>query len=383
MLLLKQTVDSPIDPGTLQLVGPHVDFSASSQFFSKRLSNQIAPRVYLRVETKEGGALELIYKLSKKNEIFLDEQVVHEGDHTFRLRESMQKKEIIEQVQQVSRLAEFVDDPGGKLDPVLFLQRGLLHLVLTLGGELPSPFQVRPYGVDKFADAFRNIIHVPGLRGNPQRTYTTANVAKTFPGRFNDYVASVVHQWIRLRDKRVSKLGEQLRRLNLTWKVGTVQIDETRVDIKVGRLPRGRRGGAQDLVSIADTGFGISQVLPVLVAMLVARSDQIVYLEQPEIHLHPKAQYELGLIIAESVSEEKNVVVETHSDLVLLGMQTAVAEDLLMAEKTILNWFSRDERTGSTRIVARSMTERGGFEDWPNDFLETRLAAQARFLDKS
>ena len=48
------------------------------------------------------------------------------------------------------------------------------------------------------------------------------------------------------------------------------------------------------MVSIADVGFGVSQVLPVLVALIVAKPGQLVYLEQPELHLHPRAQVALA-----------------------------------------------------------------------------------------
>jgi predicted ATPase len=78
------------------------------------------------------------------------------------------------------------------------------------------------------------------------------------------------------------------------------QKDETQVELKVGRLPHGLQGGAHDLVSIADVGFGVSQALPVLVALLAAEPGQLVYVEQPEIHLHPSAQRALATVLSEA-----------------------------------------------------------------------------------
>ena len=56
---------------------------------------------------------------------------------------------------------------------------------------------------------------------------------------------------------------------------------------KSARMPRRRQGASNDLVSIADVGVGVSQSLPVVVALRTARPGQLVYIEQPEIHLHP------------------------------------------------------------------------------------------------
>ena len=80
------------------------------------------------------------------------------------------------------------------------------------------------------------------------------------------------------------------------------------------------------MVSIADVGFGVSQVLPVLVALIVAEPGRLVYLEQPELHLHPRAQVALAQVLAAAAKRGVRVVAETHSSLLLLAVQTLVAE---------------------------------------------------------
>ena len=57
------------------------------------------------------------------------------------------------------------------------------------------------------------------------------------------------------------------------------------------------------MVNIADVGFGVSQVLPVLVALIVAEPGQLVYLEQPELHLHPRAQVALARVLADAAKQ--------------------------------------------------------------------------------
>ena len=68
------------------------------------------------------------------------------------------------------------------------------------------------------------------------------------------------------------------------------------------------------------------QTLPVLVALLAANDSELVYLEEPEIHLHPRAQAKLADILANAAKRGVRVVAETHSTLLLTAIQTLVAK---------------------------------------------------------
>lgn len=145
-------------------------------------------------------------------------------------------------------------------------------------------------------------------------------------------------------------------------------------------MQRARKGGSADLVNIADVGLGVSQVLPVLVALLVAEPGQLVYIEQPEIHLHPKAQVALAEILAAAAKRGVRVIIETHSSLLLLAIQALVAEGKLDSKLAILHWFRRS-KTGISEISSAELDDKGAYGDWPEDFGETELAIQSRYLD--
>lgn len=170
-----------------------------------------------------------------------------------------------------------------------------------------------------FQKYIRDIIHVPGLRGNPERTYPVTAIGEQFPGTFENYVASVINNWQITKSSKLKDLARYLKILGLTGKVDTKQINDTQVEIRVARLPCNfnPKTKSTEMVSIADVGFGVSQTLPALVALLVAEPEQLVYLEQPEIHLHPRAQAALADILIESANRGVRVVIETHSDLIL------------------------------------------------------------------
>src|SRR5207248_7588784 len=99
----------------------------------------------------------------------------------------------------------------------------------------------------------RGTIHIPGLRGNPERTYVVAAVGSTFPGTFENYAASVIAKW-QAEDANGNLEGvcQDLRELGLTWKVSATPLNDTQVELQVARLPQGPKGRTSDMVSIAD-----------------------------------------------------------------------------------------------------------------------------------
>ena len=134
------------------------------------------------------------------------------------------------------------------------------------------------------------------------------------------------------------------------------------------------------MVNIADVGFGASQALPVLVALRAAEPGQLVYLEQPEIHLHPRARCGLAEALAAAAKRGVRVVVETHSSSLLLSLQTLVAEGKLDPALVKLHWFSRGD-DGSTEITSADVDEAGAFGDWPEDFADVALQNESAYLD--
>ena len=130
----------------------------------------------------------------------------------------------------------------------------------------------------------------------------------------------------------------------------------------------------------ADIGFGVSQVLPVLGALIAASPSRLVYLEQPELHLHPRAQVALARVLADAAKRGVRVVAETHSSLLLLGVQTLVAEGELSPELVKLHWFTRRE-DGVTEVASADLDEVGAYGDWPEKFDDVDIKTQSRYLN--
>jgi hypothetical protein len=225
------------------------------------------------------------------------------------------------------------------------------------------------------------MIHVPGLRGNPERTYPKSTSGPRFPGQFQNYIASIISDWQSAkRSEEFAALGRALGGLGLTPKIETIPSNDSRVEIRVGRLAR-TKTARRDLVSIADVGLGVSQVLPVIVALLAATPGTLVYLEEPKIHLHPAPQVHLAHILADAARRGVIVVAETHSSLLLRGIQTLVARAELDPKIVKLHWFERSEVDGSTTVRSADLDREGAFGPWPSDFGDVSLNAEKEYLD--
>jgi hypothetical protein len=384
LLLLKQTLEASYDPGALLLNGPNVRFTSVDQVLARTKIAQTNFRVAIKI-----GAdlrLELCFeRQSNKKGFAIQSSTIVDRDGKRTLRMEMTSKEIEANIPlEVKRLVEDLSAPDEAgvewtiirnrcfLEPTVRMITGKVRRILT-----PPPNR----SMNTFDSNIRRVIHLPGLRGNPERTYPVTAVGPTFPGTFEKYTASVIAQWqANKHNDNLKRLGTDLERLGLACKVSARPIDDTQVELRVGRLLHSVKGGAADMVSIADVGFGVSQTLPVLVAIHTAAPGQVVYLEQPEIHLHPRAQFTMGQLLADAANRNVRLVVETHSDLLLLGVQTAVAERNLPPELVKLHWFQRDDN-GMTKVDSADLDASGSFGNWSEDFGKTALEAESRYLD--
>jgi predicted ATPase len=122
------------------------------------------------------------------------------------------------------------------------------------------------------------------------------------------------------------------------------------------------------LVAPSDVGFGIGQLLPVLVEGLLDGS-QTIAVEQPEIHLHPRLQAHLADFFIESSRSDRQWIIETHSEALILRLQRRIREGKLNASEVCV-LFVEHGKAGST-ISELRLDNRGQFVDeWPGGFFE-------------
>ncbi len=378
LLMLKQTLEAPYDPGPLLIEGPNVQFTLANQFLSKLISNKRADRFQIRIDHREIDSSYLSTTTTFKK-----------GQRGIQLVEMIRESKSADLLLKLPKHITLYPEMPLKQIESLPSRSGIFERLdvvrcwrcfLRFESQDGHTSQNLTYNLESH---IFNTVHLPGLRGNPERTYKPASTGPRYPGTFENYAASVIHKWQDTADERLETLANALHTLGLTGQVGTKKIDDTRIELQVGRLPlppaSGGEGGGTDMVSIADVGFGVSQVLPVLVALIVAEPGQLVYLEQPEMHLHPRAQVALAQVLAAAAKRGVRVVAETHSSLLLLAVQTLVAKGSLSPELVKLHWFTRGEN-GATEIDTADLDEAGAYGDWPEDFDDVDLKTQSRYI---
>lgn len=418
LLLLKQTLDSTTDPGPLLISGPNVKFTSLGQMFT-RISRQESMKTFEVALKMSLGSFDLELELgfSRESKAKLDiSKAKYEHDiwHTnskvqlalypdipsHKIKAQIPKREIESAEEIAKRYADVMgtvfpkalQDAAGTMlldsDTVsrpqdllwgVRRQRCFLGVSLSSFGTDHYLFNPAFHPNCNFATAITKVIHVPAFRRRIARHHSAIDVGSEFPGTFEDYTAAVVAKWEADGDKRLANLTRSLQEVGLTSGVSTHKLNDAEIELRVARPGRENPAGRPEMLSLADVGVGVSYVLPVLVALEVAEPSQTVYVEQPESHLHPRAAYGLAKALARAANRGVRVIVETHSSLLLLHVQTLVSRGELEPESVGLHWFSLDE-DGFSKIDFVQPDEHGRVGEWPEDFADVELSAHSEYL---
>ena len=121
------------------------------------------------------------------------------------------------------------------------------------------------------------------------------------------------------------------------------------------------------------TGFGLTQVLPIVVAALSADKGGLLLIENPEVHLHPAGQARMGEFLAEVAAAGVQVILETHSDHVLNGIRRAVKKETLAPDDAALHFFQvwqGDEQDSTVQVESPILDRDGNIDTWPEGFFD-------------
>jgi predicted ATPase len=221
---------------------------------------------------------------------------------------------------------------------------------------------------------FSNISYLGPLRKEPQDFYD-ANIRNKFIGNKGEYAAQFLEEEagsvVEFYDIETKKL--QQKTLSEAVKYWICDVFNLAKDIKAEKYKDSfivKVINHYDVEStIRQVGFGISQVLPIIIEGLRMNKNGILILEQPEIHLHPKIQSMLFDFIYSMSLTGKKFVIETHSDHFITRMRRRVAEDNNnLANK--INLVFVEQREAEHLFRKLDLDDMGTFDYFPNDFVE-------------
>ena len=380
LLLIKQTMEAPYQPaGALLLSGPHIQAETAGELVSRIEGNlnEMSVRVtgVNSLSKKEIGC-EMIYESSGLNFSIAAQYSFGENLQKMLLEPNLEFEEIKKRFKKVLPFLE------QSVQSKVVFDNGFLELntlVSIVGNELEVQKTQFAFSIQ---NALSTLFHIPGLRQGPGRNYRATFFENQLKGTFDLYAAGTISQWQQQGNiEALTQLNDYLRRLGLTDSVTAKVKNASEVELNVSRLPAGSKAKPRkaDMVNIADVGIGVSQVLPILVALIAAQDGQIVYVEQPELHLHPRAQVAMAELLAEAANRGVRIIVETHSSLLLLTVQTLIAEEKIKNTDVALHWFARDAK-GATQVKYVQPDEDGAYGEWPEDFGDVELKAQDAYL---
>ena len=163
-----------------------------------------------------------------------------------------------------------------------------------------------------------------------------------------------------------------LDRLDIGYEIKIRSLGDAAKDLFEFRLHDKRRTPPVE-VGLSDVGFGISQILPLVVQSLAA-TDQVISVEQPEVHIHPRLQADLGDLLIEAIQEPRRnqFIIETHSEHLALRLQRRVREGKISPTDISVVYIGRGSN-GATVQPLRLDSEGDFMDDFPGGFFPERL----------
>ena len=218
-----------------------------------------------------------------------------------------------------------------------------------------------------------NLFPMGPFRRPPERWYIFTGTSPQDVGYQGDLLPDLLFR----RRELVEETNKWLERLEIGYVLSVESVGIDSGDLFEVRLrdTRRKKRTNQERVTVAlpDVGFGISQLLPFVVQSLVSEK-QIISIEQPEVHVHPKLQADLGDLLAEAIQKprQNQFIVETHSEHLILRLQRLVREKKIKPEDVSVIYVSRGpEGAKSERL---RLDEEGDFiDEWPDGFFPERL----------
>jgi len=159
------------------------------------------------------------------------------------------------------------------------------------------------------------------------------------------------------------RILEWLQKMELIHSFSLEPIAENRKDYEF----RVKKSPNSSEVLITEVGFGVSQLLPVLVLCYYVPENSTIILEQPEIHLHPRVQSDLADVLIDVVKNRNvQIILESHSEHLLNRLQRRIAEEQISAEDTA--FYFCQINNGTSEIERLKVDEYGNISNWPQDF---------------
>lgn len=129
---------------------------------------------------------------------------------------------------------------------------------------------------------------------------------------------------------------------------------------------------------LTAVGVGVSQVLPILVMGLLAPSNTLLLVEQPELHLHPNVQARLGDFFMGLAKCDKQCLIETHSENLVSQLRYHIVQASEQEKSDCLIYFVDQDNQGAARFNPIEISPQGNILNWPDGFFDETMLQEDR-----
>jgi hypothetical protein len=225
----------------------------------------------------------------------------------------------------------------------------------------------------------KSVLAFAPVRTRPRRTFD--ETASDFDPEGDHIFVLLARLWQEQASPETHRVFDDLK------KFGEESTLFKRIDVR--RLGRKPSDPFQILVAMGgpaanllDVGYGVSQVLPIVGQSVLTAHPGLLLLQQPEIHLHPRAQAALGSFFARLVaSKKKELVVETHSDYLIDRIRSEVAQGTIQATDVLILFF--DKRQIETKVYEISVDEKGNIQNAPKTYRQFFLDEEINLFNRA
>jgi len=238
------------------------------------------------------------------------------------------------------------------------------YLYLTM--DLLRPLEIFSQVVSKFWEIIDKVVFIGPIRQKPERYYFSGGYIPLNVGQVGEKTAELMFH----NKKLVNQINHAFEFFNIDYEVFVKPVSDSSSDVFTITLLDKK---SHTEVSQSDVGFGLSQLLPIIVQAYIA-TNKIICIEQPEIHLHPKLQSKLGEFFINRINETEDCqfIIETHSEHLLLRVQNLIRKGILSKEDVEILYVEKSEK--ATVVYPLEINKRGEFIDsWPDDFIDQNL----------
>lgn len=257
--------------------------------------------------------------------------------------------------------------------PAAWVKRSVQH---------PSLVLYRTLSENRFVwdKIFREATYIGPVRSNIQMHYTVTGESPTSVGARGENLLAVLFQDQRLSSRRRRLLLAKLNK----WLEGHFGFVK---DIKLEPLTKGRSVYALTgldphtgvRVNLSQVGFGVSQAAPIIVQGFLSVPGSCILIEQPEIHLHPAAQSDLGDLFIDIIEDDKQLFIETHSEHLVLRIRRRIAEGRLDPGDVRLLFVNKG--SDGSKIETLELDNKGQVSNWPKGFFEEGYTESLKIVE--